>query len=295
MSGALAGQAEVVRIARLLDRPPDRLAFLEAVDPDGLRALREQLTDTLYDADRETLERLARAGRLLPDQALATVGQRLLGALLVARVAGTFDAGRASRIGPLFPTRFLADVSCALDPRRASEVIRALPADHVAEVARELERREEWVVMGAFLDHLSPEALAAVLNGFDEVSLLRIGPFVEARSRLDEVIGLLDDERLIELLRAAAREGLWTEALELVDDLGPANRARLARAAMADGDAPLESLLQTAWREGLWEAVLPLLDDMDEPGRLRVAEVLGRQDPELVKAATAAAGARPGV
>ena len=82
---------------------------------------------------------------------------------------------------------------------------------------------------------------------------------------------------------------------ELVDDLGPANRARLARAAMADGDAPLESLLQTAWREGLWEAVLPLLDDMDEPGRLRVAEVLARQDPELVKAATQAAGDRLGV
>jgi hypothetical protein len=283
-----------VRIARLLDRPPERLSFLEAVDPDGLRALREQLTDVLYDADRDTLERLARAGRLLPDHVLATVGERLLGPLLVARVAGTFDAERASRIGPLFPTRFLADVSCALDPRRASAVIRSLPAARVAEVALELERREEWVVMGAFLDHLSPEALTAVLDRFAEDSLLRIGPFVEAPERLDEVIAQLDEGRLVTLLRAADERGLWAQALELVDDLGPENRERLAGAALAEGDGLVEGLLRAAWREGLWDAVLPLLDDMDDAGRLRVAEVVGRQEPALVEAATAAAAERLG-
>jgi hypothetical protein len=47
---ARRSHAEVVKLARLLERAPEQLEYLERIPPADLRALREQITDGLFSA-----------------------------------------------------------------------------------------------------------------------------------------------------------------------------------------------------------------------------------------------------
>ena len=72
---AAAVRGEVLKLARLLGRDPDSFAYLERLDPDDLRQLREQATEMLFSAHAGTslavltllfagaAELLARVGR----------------------------------------------------------------------------------------------------------------------------------------------------------------------------------------------------------------------------------------
>ena len=46
----LQARAETMKLARLLGCDPSRLAYLERLPPDDLRALRDGVTEALYDA-----------------------------------------------------------------------------------------------------------------------------------------------------------------------------------------------------------------------------------------------------
>jgi hypothetical protein len=122
----LQAHAEVMKLARLLGREPDELAYLERLAPDDLRTLRDSVTETLYDAHGSALSRLAAASRLLPASLTATIGQRAFGPLLSARLAGMLDTDRAVDVAGKLPAPFLADVAVELDPRRASDLIGAI-------------------------------------------------------------------------------------------------------------------------------------------------------------------------
>ena len=129
-----------------------------------------------------------------------------------------------SRISP----KYLADVSLYIDAARAPEVVAAIPPARVAEVAAELARREEWIVIGSFVAQVDDEALAASVARFDGEQLLRIGFVLDDVTRLDDIGGMLSDRQLDELLIAAAEFDLWQELAELVANLSAPRLARLA-------------------------------------------------------------------
>ena len=126
---ALQARAEMRKLARILERDPGQLAYLEQLSLEELRSLRERVTEYLWSAHGSTLNRLAAASRLLPSAVSATISERAFGPLLSARMAGLVEPSRAVDIaGRLSPT-FLADVAVELDPRRASAVIAGIPAE----------------------------------------------------------------------------------------------------------------------------------------------------------------------
>jgi hypothetical protein len=125
MTAPLVGQAEILKLARLLRLDPGQLAYPDAVPADDVRVLREQITDILFTAHSHALGRLAAASRLLPIRVVATIGETAFGTVLSARIAGLLDPARAVEMADALPIEFLADVAVELDPRRASEVISA--------------------------------------------------------------------------------------------------------------------------------------------------------------------------
>lgn len=189
-------EAEILKLARLLGREPDQLAYLDAVPVADLRAFREQVTETLFTAHEAHLRRLATASRLLPTGLVASLGQSTFGAMLSARIAGLLDVGRAVEIGGRMTTEFLADVAVELDPRRASEVIAGIPPRQIFEITTELARRGEYVTMGRFVGHLSDDALSAALDALDDEALSKTMFVTEDP---------IDDEKLRRL--AAERSG----------------------------------------------------------------------------------------
>ncbi len=278
----LESAAEIAKLARLLAVERHDLAYLEAVPAADLASFREQLTDKLYDGDRERFQRLAVAAKVVPGQISATIAQRALGPMICARLAGLVDTGKAVDIAKRLPTPFLADVAIELDPRRAVAVIARIPATLVGEVAGELATRDETVTLGRFVGHVSDDGLRAALPRIDEATLLRTAFVMEGKERLDHVISFVAQERLAQIIRAAEAEGLWPEAFEMLGHLGPQSSAELASAIGPDATL-LDALLRAADREGRWPALLALVDHMDDSGRERVAQIVGEVDATVIE------------
>jgi hypothetical protein len=131
-------------------------------------------------------------------------------------VAEVLDPGTAVQLVARLPDAYLADVAAVMDPARAPDLVAALPPGRVGRVARELARRSEWVLIGAFLSHVSAEALRAAVVVFDGEQLLRIAFVLDDRNRLQDVTELLSEAQIDAVLTAAARDTLWTELDVLV-------------------------------------------------------------------------------
>lgn len=239
--------AELQKLAHGLGVTPDRLARLADVPPEDLRALRRQLAEALFRADRVHFAKVAALSKAVPVALAAKIAEAALPPLIGARTAELLEPQKAVELVGRISDRYLADVAAAMDPARAAHVVAQIPAERVARVGRELARRGEWVVIGGFVAEVNPGALAATVREFDGEQLLRIGFVLEDPSRLEEITALVTDGQLDAMLAAAARDGLWTELDELLFHLSAPRAQRLAdrlaaaaepvRAAVADAVA----------------------------------------------------------
>lgn len=204
MADELASQAEILKLARLLQREPERLAYLEQVPLRDLQTLRAQVTETLFTDHEGVLRRLAAASRLLPVGLVASLSENTFGPILSARIAGLLDPERADQVGQRLPTAFVADIAVELDPRRAIDVIARIPPERIREITRVLARRHEYVTMGRFVGHLDDDALSAAINELSDDELVETFVVMEDPPELDRLARLTDPERIE---RLAARPG----------------------------------------------------------------------------------------
>lgn len=224
---SLAARAEILKLARLLNREPESLAYLADVPADAIRDLRDQVTEVLFASSSKTLTRLALASRLLPVGVVAAIAQHAFGPLLAARVAGLLEPKRAVEIATKLPPEFLADVAVELDPRRATDLLAVMPVPQVSVVTRELVKRQEHVTMGRFVGYMPDASLRALLGLIDDRGLLRIAFVLEHKERLDDLLELIGPNRLEALSETAADPELWPEVLDLLAHVGDAHRREL--------------------------------------------------------------------
>jgi hypothetical protein len=269
----LQSHAEVMKLARLLDRDPESLAYLERLSAEDLRELRDSVTERLYDANGSSLGRLAAASRLLPSGLTATIGQRAFGPLLSARLAGLLDTEKAVDVAGKLPPPFLADVAVELDPRRASDLIASIAPALIGQVTAELVARREYVTMGRFVGHLGDEAITAALATMDDESVLQIAFVMEDKSHLSGLLAKLPKGRWSGVVSAAADEGLWLEALDMLNHLNKRQRREMILAALALGDPAREAILDTIVVHDLTDEVR-LIAEHDASIEDRLAERL---------------------
>ncbi len=290
MSSQLDPSVEILKLARVLSADPEDLAYLGQIEAQDIRDLREQVTVVMFEADRQMLQRVAAATRLIPSKLGAVIGERAFGALLCARVTSLLDPTRAVDLANHLPVPFLADLCTHLDPRRASRVIGEMPPKMVGAIAAELARHEEYITMGGFVGHLSRAALMAALEAVDEVDLLRTAYVVESKQSLGALVALLSPERLGDVIRTAASEDLWPEALDVLSHVSERQRGALGDLAAAQDDEVLHSMVRAAQRDGLWSDVLPVTRAMSPESRKRFAKLSSIQtQPVLATIVDAAA------
>lgn len=227
-TGGLETEAEILKLARLLDVDADSLDYLSAVDPADLRILRTGVTDMLFDIGGGLMSRLGGAAKLLPAPLAASICERAFGPMLAARTAAATDPGRAVEIAQRLSPDFLTEVTIQIDPRRVAKIVSGVPADLVARVAADLSARREFVTMGRFLTLLSPQALAAALAELDDEAVLRTAFVLEDRSSVDQAIAALAQGRLQAILECASAQDLWPQLLTLLEYLSPVHRAEIA-------------------------------------------------------------------
>jgi hypothetical protein len=289
MSGTQDVGLEIVKLARLVGCRPEEIGYLERLDAQDLRDLREQVTGVLFDADRHMLGRVAAASKLIPTKLAATIGESVFGPILCARITGVLDPHRAVDIAERLPAGFLADVTEHLDPRRASRVIAELPAARVADIAEELARREQHITMGSMVGHLSKAATVAALDVVDDAALLRTASVVESKGSLGSLVALLPEERLETIIRTASEDELWPEALEVMSHVSERQRGELADIAADQDDEVLEGLVRAAQRDGLWGVLLPVTRAMSPTSRERFVNLPSIQTRTVLAAIVDAA------
>jgi hypothetical protein len=220
-------EPEILRLARLLRCPPERLSYLAKVPPEDLRVLREQVVEMLWGAHNQTLEKLAAASKLLPIALVAAIAERAFGPILAARMAGLIEPSRAVEVAVRVPVAFLADIAAEIDPRRTKQVIDGIPAERIAQLTRLLADRQEFVPMGSAVGQLPVATLRAALEVLDDAELLRAAYLMEDKQRLPELAELLGHDRLIGMIDVAQRAGLEYEAVDLLSHLDDTQRSEI--------------------------------------------------------------------
>ncbi|HEU0196609.1 MAG TPA: hypothetical protein VFQ88_05245 [Nevskiaceae bacterium] len=279
MSG-LAIRAEIEKLERLCRVGSGCFAYLKPVPAPQIRRLREAVQDSLFGGrDAVLFKRLALAGALLPLPLVAMMAEKIFGPMLGARVAGEMSTRRAVALAAKLPIKFLADVSVELDPARARDILHELPPEQIRDVALELVSRGEFVTMGRFVGYLTHAAIRLTTQSFkDPGDLLRVAFYIEDKPRLDEVVALMSDARLLDVMHAAQADpdGLWAEAVALMGDVSDTLKRKLGDLVAGQPPEVLAGLVQTAHRQHLWDDVMPVVAHMSEAAQRHISTV-----PEL--------------
>jgi len=276
MSEHLEHRAELLKLARLLNLDVEELPDLDAVPAAELRAFREAATDRLFDATAGTLGGISKSSRLVPAAVSATIARKAFGPLLCARTAAAVDPPRAVDIAKRLPKDFLADVSVELDPRRVADILAEVPDDLSVPVAEELGRRGEFVTMGRFLAFVSDAGIEGAMNSLSDEALLQTAFVLEHKDKLGHAVSLLDPARMPGILRCAAEQDLWPEALDLISHLDDAERLPVARALASLDEEHLTSLVAALDEVDLWDTATDVLGMMEDgPARKRLVAASG--------------------
>jgi hypothetical protein len=227
-------RAEVAKLARLLGLDgPASLAYLREVPAQEVREYRDEVTDLLYDDDRELLARVAESARLLPAGTLAKIGERALGPLVCAHLTGLLDPERAGEIAGHFSIDFLAELAAEMDPRRAVDVVVSTPPERVLEIALAMAAGGEYVAMGRFVAHLDDETLATCLERLSDGDVLRVTFVLEGEQPYARILETVGVERMRRMLANADRDGLGEESEYIVENLTASQREELRRGGKA--------------------------------------------------------------
>ena len=279
MTQALDAQVEITKLARLLGTDPEELDYLRGAQADDIRRLRDQVTDVLFDGDRARLGGFAAGSRVVPAAFAATVAERALGPVLCARLTALIEPDKAVEVAKRLPAPFLAEVAVEMDPRRAKDVIAHVPADLIEAVAGELGRRGETVTMGRFVAFLRDPSLRAAMRGMDDSTLLQTAFVMEGKERLDHIISLLPAKRLRSLVVSANEREMWPETLDLLTSVSAERRATLVELAVDEElDEMLPGLFAAVEEADGWETGLRLLAELPPELKSQLAPAAQRLD-----------------
>ncbi|GAB16698.1 hypothetical protein GOEFS_011_00010, partial [Gordonia effusa NBRC 100432] len=243
--------------ARVLGVDESELDYLAEVSSSAIREFRCAASDRLFASDGDKLKRIASAAKLVPAAVAAKAAALAFGPLLTAGVASSVEPARGIAIANMLPVKFLANTAIELDPRRCGPILSELPPKLAGKVADYLVQAREHITLGRFVGAISEAALRAAAAEISDADLLRVACLLEDRGAIDHVFDVIAD-RLPGVLTAAGDEGLWTEALGLLDAINDEHRATMGNLAAQLDPQVLASLVEAAHETQAWSTLLPV-------------------------------------
>jgi hypothetical protein len=237
----LVTRAQIVMLADTLDVEPSRLAEFERLDAPTLRALRERVSDVLFDAQAPVFARVSRLAPLMPDALVAKLSETLVPPLVAGRAAGALGLAHPNRAGAVLSrlsAEYMADCAPYLDPRTIGMLAPMIPTQALVRAANELMRRRDYITACRFLDYASAELVRDFERGIDDdLGLLMTAALTDSPRRLAEIVQLMPPARVRAIVRCAASgvEPLLA-GMSLLARLGDELRAELAESFFAGLD-----------------------------------------------------------
>jgi hypothetical protein len=192
------------RLAQVLHRKPEELAYLKALDGDGLMKLRTLVQNSLIDQFASLFQKLANSGKIIPDAVSALLCRKVFGPALTANLSYYVPADRAARMCKHFDADFMTAIAREQIPERAKALLDGLPVDLMRQVMRKMIASKDYHIMGAFLDHLPEKKAESLMQELRDVAdHLRISGFAQRKDRVARLAIGLDDDRLREMITVA--------------------------------------------------------------------------------------------
>jgi muconolactone delta-isomerase len=305
---ATTPRPELVAIARVLGVEVGELHGLDGVSDDDLSVLHGQIATRLSADKRRRFARVAALSQSIPGPIAGRLAEKFLPPAGGALVAELLEPAKARDLVGRVSVGYLGDLAIALDPVRAQEVVRAIPAARVGEVAQELFTRGEYAAMARFVGAVEVDALFATLGVATPHDLLAVVPLLTWNDNLDRVIAELPDHQIQQIAADLDAGELAELALALdphrfgpivaavpvatVADIASALLERGEHAAMAGfagvitpemlsaavdqaTDGHLAGVVSAVASGEMWAEFDHLVEGLDDQGRGRLITVLG--------------------
>jgi hypothetical protein len=191
----LVTRAQMILLARLLRVPVERIAYLEALGTDNLVALRERMSDIVFDENAETFRRISALVPVVPMSIMIPLAQKVVSPEMSGRSAGAISVAHPKKaVGAmsLLKPEYAASAMPYLDPRAVVQVAHLAPLEPIAAIAREVLRRKDYISAGLFVEAATPEIIRAVLDGVDDdEALMRSGSYVHSGKIISDILRVM--------------------------------------------------------------------------------------------------------
>ena len=230
---------QIGRIARLLGVTRDEVHGLDLLADTDLRALHDLIGRAIFADHEASFVRVAGLSKVLPGTVAGKLAERFLPPTLAARIAELLEPAKARDLVGKVSVSYLADLTIALDPTRSAAVVQAIPAEHVAPVARELFARGEYAAMAEFAGTVTVESLFAALDVATAHDLLTVVPLLEWNDNIDRVVAGIPPGKVDAIVAEIVTGNMWDEGSYLIAHLGPVKAANLVGKVSDDSLAAL--------------------------------------------------------
>jgi hypothetical protein len=295
----LVARAQLAMLADTLGVRTEDLPDLGRLDSDQLRALRERISDLIFDEQGAVFARINKLAPLVPNPVVASLSQALVPPLVAGRAAGALGIqhpDRATKILADLSPRYMADCAPYLDQRVIAVLAPRIPVEVLIPAANELMRRKAYVTASWFLDYAPTELVPGFERGItDKAGLLHTTALVQSDSRLGEIVRVLPRERVEVIVRTAVSgpPELLLAGLSVLSRLEPELTAELAEVLMGElDDDRLSEALRTAVEADATAELLAVAAALPPEARRRLT-TNAYLDPPASDAARALARALP--
>lgn len=263
MTGKGFGSPQIGRIAHLLGVAPEAIEGLDSLDDETLRWLHDSATAKIFGRHRRQFANVANLSKAMPGMLAGKLAERFVPPALAARISEHLEPGKARELVSKVSVGYLADLTMALDPVRARDVVQAIPPADVAKVAREMFRRGELAAMAEMAGTVTLEGLYAAFDIATARDLLGIAPLIVWNDNIDRVVAEIPTAKICDLVREAARVVASGEDPQVIARLAPVadsisleRVSEVAAALFAAGDyAAMATFAGVVPPEGLLAAV----------------------------------------
>ncbi|MUL75181.1 hypothetical protein [Mycolicibacterium sp. CBMA 226] len=271
-------RAQLSLLAALLQTDAAGLASLERLGADDLKALRNAMSDALFDEQAEAFARVGKLAPLVPNALVVTVAQRAVPPEVAGRVGGAVGLAHGDRaIGVLSGLKpaYLADAAPYVDPRVIPHFAPRLPAKLLIPAAKELLRRRDYLTASRFVEFATDELIVEFERAIDDdAGIILTGVLVSDTHVMNDIMRAAGPHRSLRMARAAAagKPEVLATLLSLLNRIDP----ELARPAVTEllGHPDVDvvvHVLDVARSEGTVVEVLELSAVLDGEARARLA------------------------
>ena len=278
----LRSRVEVTKLASELGTTPEKLDFLADHDADRIRELRTALSAAMFGRNEDRLIRIASLTNLIPPALAAKIAAIALGPLLSACVADVLNPTDAVRLAKHLDPAFLTELSKSLDPQRVQPILRRLPTELVVDVGQRLLAQSEHITLGRFVAAVDIEAALGVVDGANGSDLLQVALHTEEPAALEAIVERLPDRALGSVIRAAADDDAWDDALTLLSALSEQSTRRLLGQLGVVLPEECNDLVSAVIRNDAWQHVLPGIDGLDSTVLRNVVNVPATLDVAVI-------------